>query len=556
MKFSKLLTTAMMSVALVASSSALATETSWWSMNFDGLSIEEGGSLTNTLNTAYGTDQNGVWSTEEGDLSSLADGKLVLNTQGTDLTWTPNGDNDETAITYIDATVKFVGSDTAPTISEKDVHTAVYLKNIIDDETGEIASSVLCAWARPGGDDPTWVELVGEETVSDQGEYRLRIMLDGNVLTFFINEAPLTLKDDTTGKKLFTAKESDYGEVNSVSFRGTGSVDYFAASQNEKVSAGTANIDVSALWNDKEIDSEVYHWSYDIMSENPLPTSLNLDSPSSELNVLPYLYEISQDELLEDAATQLTSIGVSVNDNSETLIEYSEETGWPEDATIVVTVNDEDGTYIATIDHTAFVDGDNVKVVFYYGTHTASEDPDPKPVQLGTPSVTVTTTANSVTLTWTAVTNATGYVVTFNGETTTVTDATFTASDLKASTDYTYSVVAKGDGVNYTDSVAASGTATTAAAEVTVVEPDPIKISAISGPVEGNVVVTVVPATEGGKIKAGVNYWAVVSATLGGDETAQDPVTVPEDTDSLQITVPATGDSLFIKVKADTATAK
>ena len=108
MKFSKLLTTAMMSVALVASSSAFAAEeTTWWSMDFNDLTIAEGGSLTNTLNTAYGTTQKGVWSTEEGDLSSLADGKLVLNTQGTDITWTPNGDKDTTAITYVDATVKF-----------------------------------------------------------------------------------------------------------------------------------------------------------------------------------------------------------------------------------------------------------------------------------------------------------------------------------------------------------------------------------------------------------------------------------------------------------------
>lgn len=541
MKFSKLLTTAMMSVALVASSSAFAAEeTTWWSMNFDGLAIEEGDTLTNVLNTEYGTTQNGVWSTEEGDLSTLKEGKLVLNTQGTDVTWTPNGDNDTTAITYIDATVKFVGSDTPPTISEKDVHTAVFLKNIVDDTTGDVSNRVLCAWARPGGDDPTWVELVGEETISEEGEYRLRIMLDGNVLTFFINEAPLTLKDDTTGKKLFTAKESDYGAVNSVSFRGTGSVDYFAASQNEKVSAGTANIDVSALWNDKEIDSEVYHWSYDIMSENPLPTSLNLDSPSSELNVLPYLYEISQDELLEDAATQLTSIGVSVNDNSETLIEYSEETGWPEDATIVVTVNDEDGTYIATIDHTAFVDGDNVKVVFYYGTHTPSEEPDPDPVQLKAPVVTATTTANSVTLTWTAVENVSSYEVTFiNGTTTNVTETTettFTASDLTASTEYSYSVVAKGDGVNYTDSAAASGTATTATPAEPEPEFAPVAVAAIA--IDGT---TATLTIEGEYTEVKVLF----CETLGGEweeveATFADGVA----------TVPATTATGFFKVEA------
>ena len=147
MKFSKLLTTAMMSVALVASSSAFAAEeTTWWSMNFDGLAIEEGGSLTNTLNAVYS--EKGVWSTEEGDLSELVDNKLKLNTQGTNLTWTPNGENDTTAITYIDADVTFVGSDSAPTISEEDIHTAVYLKNIVDDTTGDVTNSVLCAWVK------------------------------------------------------------------------------------------------------------------------------------------------------------------------------------------------------------------------------------------------------------------------------------------------------------------------------------------------------------------------------------------------------------------------
>jgi hypothetical protein len=212
--------------------------------------------------------------------------------------------------------------------------------------------------------------------------------------------------------------------------------------------------------------------------------------------------------------------------------------------------------YIVSLDSSALVADEEYTLEVYYGEYTPSEDPepDPEPVQLGTPSVTATTTADSVTLTWTAVENATSYEVTFDGETTTVTDATsFTASDLEASTDYTYSVVAKGDGENYTDSEAATGTATTAAAEVPAVEPDAITIAAITGPVDGNVVVTVVPAEEGGLIKAGVNYWAITAATLGGAETALEPVTVDADTDSLQITVPATGDSLFIKVKAATA---
>jgi hypothetical protein len=266
------------------------------------------------------------------------------------------------------------------------------------------------------------------------------------------------------------------------------------------------------------------------------------------------VFDNSAEEFAENGS--LGAIGVTINDGTERLIQYND--GWPTDSLLSFELVD-DVYYSVKVEPSQLTDGDNVKVVFYYGTHTATEpEPDPDPVQLGTPSVTATTTANSVTLTWTAVENATSYEVTFNdGEPETVTDATsFTASDLEASTEYSFSVVAKGDGESYTDSEAATGTATTAAAEVPAVEPDAITIAAITGPVDGEVVVTVVPAEEGGKIKAGVNYWAVVSATLGGAETALEPVTVDADTDSLEITVPATGDSLFIKVKAATATAE
>ena len=84
--------------------------------------------------------------------------------------------------------------------------------------------------------------------------------------------------------------------------------------------------------------------------------------------------------------------------------------------------------------------------------------------QLKKPSVRVTTTTNSVTLTWDRVDNATSYEVTFYGEKTTVTDPTFTASDLTASTRYSFSVVAKG-GENYNDSERYTDEAVTAKAK-------------------------------------------------------------------------------------------
>lgn len=467
MKFSKLLTTAMMSVALVASSSAFAAEeTTWWSMDFEGLTIEEGSSLTNTLNAVYS--EQGVWSTEEGDLSTLDEGKLVLNTQGTDVTWTPNGDNDTTAITYIDADVKFVGSDSAPTISETDVHTAVYLKNIIDDTTGEPTNSVLCAWGRTGQEAASWVELTGV-ALEDGETYSLRIMLDGEDLSFFINDTQMTTLAGATA--ILSAKDGSEGAVDSVSFRGTGYVDNFAASQEAAAVIETAsitgdkvfldNVDVTADWTYMFYLTEEYNGQSVQITGDAYNTATIWNVATN-----PNTYE----DLGLIAAIKL------VSDTESFEIVYDDETGtFSGDATLSVNpIADEYGTmYEVWVDTDELDANAEYTLEFYYGEYTPSEDPDPEPDP-----------------------------------------------------------------------------------EVPAVKPDKITIAAITGPVDGNVVVTVVPAEEGGLIKAGVNYWAITAATLGGAETALEPVTVDADTDSLQITVPATGDSLFIKVKAATATAE
>lgn len=460
MKFSKILTTAMMSAVLVASSSALATETSWWSMDFDGLAIEEGGTLTNALNAAYATTQNGWWTSEEGDLTTFENDKLKLNTQGTDLTWTPNADNDTTAITYIDADVTFVGSDTAPTVSETDVHTAVYLKNIADDTTGEVTNSVLCAWGRTGQDAASWVELTGATLVDGQ-TYSLRIMLEGEDLSFFIDDTQMTTLAGATA--ILSAKDGSEGEVNSVSFRGTGFVDNFAASQEAAAVIETAsivgdkvfldNVDVTADWSYMFYLNEEYNGQTVQLTGDAYNTATIWNVATN-----PDTYQ----DLGPIAAIKL------VSDTQSFEIVYDSKTGtFSGDATLSVNpIADQYGTmYEVYVDTDELVADAQYTLEFYYGEYTPSEEP----VQLGTPSVTVTTTANSVTLAWDAVANATGYEVTFNGTTTNVTETTFTASNLTASTDYSYSVVAKGDGVNYTDSAAASGTATTA----TPAEPEP-----------------------------------------------------------------------------------
>ena len=97
------------------------------------------------------------------------------------------------------------------------------------------------------------------------------------------------------------------------------------------------------------------------------------------------------------------------------------------------------------------------------------ETPDPEepetpaePVQLAMSDITCSAqTENSLTFTWTAVTNATGYEVTCNNNTETVTTTQYVAENLAASTSYTISVVAKGNGTDYLDSKPKTQTGTT-----------------------------------------------------------------------------------------------
>ena len=532
MKFSKILTTAMMSAALVASSSAFAAEeTPWWSMNFDGLTVAEGSSLTNTLNDAYGISQNGWWTTEEGDLTTFENDKLKLNTQGTDLTWTPNADNDTTAITYIDADVTFVGSDAAPTVSETDIHTAVYLKNIVDDTTGEVTNSVLCAWGRTGQDAASWVELTGV-ALEDGETYSLRIMLNGEDLSFFINDTQMTTLAGATA--ILSAKDGSEGAVDSVSFRGTGYVDNFAASQEAAAVIETAsitgdkvfldNVDVTADWSYMFYLNEEY---------NGQTVQITGDAYNTAT-----IWNIAANP---DTAEELGPIAAIklVSDTQSFEIVYDSTTGtFSGDATLSVNpIADEYGTmYEVYVDTDELVADAQYTLEFYYGEYTPSEEPDPDPVQLEAPVVTAATTETSVTLTWDAVANATGYDVTFNGETTTVTDPTFTASDLTASTDYSYSVVAKGDGVNYTDSAAASGTATTATPAEPEPEFAPVAVAAIA--IDGT---TATLTIEGEYTEVKVLF----CETLGG-EWVEVEATFADGV----ATVPATTATGFFKVEA------
>ena len=95
------------------------------------------------------------------------------------------------------------------------------------------------------------------------------------------------------------------------------------------------------------------------------------------------------------------------------------------------------------------------------------EEPE-GPEQLAQPTnlVESNVTSESFTISWSAVANASSYAVSLNGgAATTVTGTTHTFTGLTASTSYDVSVVAKGDGVNYTDSDAVTKSVTTEAAQ-------------------------------------------------------------------------------------------
>ena len=94
-----------------------------------------------------------------------------------------------------------------------------------------------------------------------------------------------------------------------------------------------------------------------------------------------------------------------------------------------------------------------------------------EPVKLATPSVSCTAkTETSLTFSWDAVANASGYQVSTDGGITygdTQPETTYTWEGLTASTSYTLYVKAIGDGTNYTDSNPASAEDTTTGDETT-----------------------------------------------------------------------------------------
>ncbi len=246
------------------------TTNDWWNVtleadsfqaNFPGLEIGQLGALTNDESTmAAGTVQPyaaGVWSALDGDESYVTNGLatnwvsgsmteventtyLKLDTQGNDLTWTPDTtDVSNNIIALVDADLYLVGSDSAPDASDfdsaGDVHTAVYLKNETDEDSGNTTNSVLCVYVYDSiGKVRYWQELDGEP-LDDNAWAHVQVVVDyaeasTPMVQVFVNGTQMHARDDastTSWTAAIKGSSATVYKLSSVAFRGTGAVDNF-----------------------------------------------------------------------------------------------------------------------------------------------------------------------------------------------------------------------------------------------------------------------------------------------------------------------------------------
>lgn len=274
----KLKSLALLALAgLGLSASGGVTTNAWWDVTFESDTFQEGfpglvsgelGPLTNDASKAqviqpYAT---GVWTALDGDESyvtnSLAtnwvNGAMTevlnttyikLDTQGNDLKWAV-ADNNAMADglkALVDADLYLVGSDSPPDASDFDpsdapdrVQTAVYLKNEIEEDSGETTNSVLCVYVfnstlNGGIGANEWQELDGVE-LEDNAWAHVQVLVDHSddlnnppTVQVFVNGTQMHARngDATSWTAANGSASQTAGRVSSVSFRGTGAVDNF-----------------------------------------------------------------------------------------------------------------------------------------------------------------------------------------------------------------------------------------------------------------------------------------------------------------------------------------
>ncbi len=263
----KLKSLALLALAgLGLSASGGVTTNDWWDVPFTSptaatdvegygnvtLTVGEIGNLTNNWDDANQQPYfAGLWTMVDGDESYITnefnpsgsfggDNCLKLDTQGNDLTWTVTNNNAmaDGLKALVDADLYLVGSDSEPTEFDEnnDVQTAVYLKNEIEENSGETTNSVLCVYVYNGTSEANeWQELDGVE-LEDNAWAHVQVLVDhsddGNNLPtvqVFVNGTQMHARngDATSWTAANGSTAQTAGRVSSVAFRGTGAVDNF-----------------------------------------------------------------------------------------------------------------------------------------------------------------------------------------------------------------------------------------------------------------------------------------------------------------------------------------
>lgn len=275
-------------VSSVFALSASAAESEWWNVDFTSptpngvqLNVSELGALTNdAANMAAGTVQpytNGVWSAVDSDESYVTNefnpsgsfggsNCLRLDTQGNDLTWTPDENLASNGVqTLVDADLYLVGSDSAPTDfdANNDVQAAIYLKNQTDDDSQETTNSVLCLYVYNSSTESNiWVDLAGVE-LTDQSWAHIQVKVDHSdatqpMVSVRVNDTQMYAVGNATATNWPAANNSTAkaaGRISSVAFRGTGAVDNFVGKTVVEEAGETYNFTAAVYCNNTLVGS-------------------------------------------------------------------------------------------------------------------------------------------------------------------------------------------------------------------------------------------------------------------------------------------------------------
>ena len=188
---------------------------------------------------------------------------LKLNTEGQELTWVPATYTEPKAI--VEMKVRLVASDTAPAITDTDVHAAVYLQV---DENNPSGDGLYAYGYNTNLSENGWIKLdtssfntnletgamVALRVLMDYNETARNVIYEGALLTGAENEVPTYFTLGTV-KMANQGSAATQGKLASISFKGTGGVDDLFVGEIEET-ASTANVTLQLFqggeWQDIE----------------------------------------------------------------------------------------------------------------------------------------------------------------------------------------------------------------------------------------------------------------------------------------------------------------